>query len=333
MAGLKLYLRNKTWWVSGTINGERVRESTGHTDKKRAQSWASKRQWELEQVAVFGTEAVLTFGAAMNYYIDGGKEQRFLLPLLDEWEHRLVKDIAPGDVIDLANKLYPKASAATKNRQVITPVMAIIRFNAQRGRCAPLLVKRFDTKKIVKRRTATWAWVNKLKPHAKPKIVALVLFLANTAARIGDALSLTWGNVNLDEAEVMLLDTKNGEDRLVKLRPATVKALRSIMPKKASAGATVFEFYDRSDVARQLKTACKKAGIDYIPTHGIGRRLFATTMNRAGIDPRTAAEAGGWKSVRLYMEVYAQPDDVGNALEKAFGTELSQDETADDLDA
>lgn len=329
MAGLKLYPRNKTFWVSGTINGKRVRESTGHTDKKRAQQWASKRQWELEQVSVFGPESVLTFGAAMNYYIEGGGEQRFLLPLLDEWEHRLVKDIAPGDVIDLANKLYPDASPATKNRQVVTPVMAIIRFNAQRGRCAPLLVKRFETKKVIKRPTATWAWVGKLKSVSKPKIVALVLFLANTAARIGDALKLKWANVNLDEAEALLVDTKNGEDRLVKLRPATVAALRQIMPKKIKPADVVFQFYDRSDVSRQLKTACKKAGIPYIPTHGIGRRLFATTMNRAGIDPRTAAEAGGWKSVRLYMETYAQPDHVGTALDKAFGTELSQGSGSD----
>jgi integrase len=233
-------------------------------------------------------------------------------------------------VVDLANKLYPDASAATKNRQVITPVMAIIRFNAQRGRCAPLLVKRFETKKVAKRRTATWEWVESLKPTAKPKIIALVLFLANTAARIGDALKLTWGNVNLGEAEALLVDTKNGEDRLVKLRPATVEALRRIELKKASAAAKVFAFYDRSDVSRQIKTACKKAGIAYVPTHGIGRRLFATTMNRAGIDPRTAAEAGGWKSVRLYMETYAQPDHIGTALEKAFGTELTQDEKDDD---
>ena len=324
MAGLKLYLRNKTWWVTGTINRERVRESTGHTDKKRAQQWASKRQWELEQVSVFGPESVLTFGAAMNYYIDGGGEQRFLMPLLDEWEHRLVKDIAPGDVIDLANKLFPKASAATKNRQVITPVMAIIRFNAQRGRCAPLLVKRFETKKIVKRRTASWEWVDKLRPVAKPKVLALALFLAYSAARIGDALKLTWGNVDLEARTAMLVDTKNGEDRLVKLHQEAVDALLELKPKKAKPADKVFQFYDRSDVARQIKTACKKAGIEYVPTHGIGRRLFFTSMMREGVDPRSAAEAGGLKSVRLYLETYAQPDHVENALSKAFGTRQTQ---------
>ena len=324
MASLKLYIRGKTWWVSGTLNGERIRESTGHTDKKRAQQWAAKREWELTQQAVFGTEAVLTFGAAVNFYIDGGGEQRFLLPLMDEWEHRLVKDIAPGDVVDLANKLHPNGSAATRNRQVITPVMAIIRFNAQRGRCAPLLVKRFETKKIVRRKTATWEWVAALLPHAKPKVGALVLFIAYTAARIGDALKLEWQHLDLDRSEALLKDTKNGEDRLVKLPPDAVAALTALKPKGVKDSAKVFPFYDRSDVLRQIRTACKKAGVEYIPTHGIGRRLFATTMNRAGVDARTAAEAGGWKSVRLYMETYAQPDHIGSALEKAFGTGLSQ---------
>jgi integrase len=324
MASLKLYTRSTTWWVSGTINGKRIRESTGHTDKKRAQQWAAKREWELTQQAVFGTESVLTFGAALQFYIEGGGEQRFLLPLLDEWEHRLVKDIAPGDVVDLAMKLHPAATAATRNRQVITPVMAIIRFNAQRGRCAPVLVKRFETKKVVKRRTATWEWMAKFTPAAKPKLVALVLFLANTAARIGDALKLQWQHVDLDAGSALLVDTKNGEDRLVSMSPDTVAALKAVRTKQPKATDVVFAFYDRSDVARQIKTACKKAGIEYIPTHGIGRRLFFTSMMRGGVDPRTAAEAGGLKSVRLYLETYAQPDNVGVALEKVFGTRLSQ---------
>lgn len=324
MARLKLYKRNETWWVRGTVNGVRRRESTGQTAKEDAEKWASKREWELTQESVFGTEAILTFGAAVNYYMDGGGEQRFLLPLMTEWQRRLVKDIRPGDVIDLANRLYPNASAATKNRQVITPIMAIIRFNAQRGRCAPILVKRFDTKKVLKRRTATWEWVGKLTPVAKPKIVAIVLFLANTAARVGDALKLVWEDVDLDKGTALLRDTKNGEDRLVALEPETVEAMRALVPKKLGKMPAVFQFYDRSDVARQIKTACKKAGIEYVPTHGIGRRLFFTSMMHDGIDARTASEAGGLKSVRLYLETYAQPGDVGKAVTKAIGTRLAQ---------
>jgi integrase len=322
MARLKLYKREKTWWVAGTINGVRRRESTGQTREDRAKQWAAKREWELEQEAVFGTEAVLTFGAALSMYMDGGGEERFLLPLLEEWKRRLVKDIKPGDVIDLANRLYPQASAATKNRQVITPVVAIIRFNAERGRCAPILVRRFETKKIVRRKTATWEWVKALAAVAKPKVTALVLFLASTGARIGDALALDLGDVDYDGSTALLRDTKNGEDRLVTLLPVVREAIRSI--PRAPKDTRAFPFHDRSDVRRQIKTACKKAGIDTIPSHGIGRRLFATTLNRKGIDPKTAAKLGGWKSVRMYIDIYAQADEAPGIVEGAIGTELSQ---------
>lgn len=320
MARLKIYKRGETLWVSGTINGVRIRESTGHTSQERARQWAAKREWELEQEATFGAEAVFTFGAALNLYIEGGGEQRFLMPLLDEWERKLIKDIHPGDVVDLANRLYPDAGAATKNRQVITPVIAIFRYAAKRGKAAPILVERFETKRIIKRKTATWEWVGKFVAIAKPKLVALALFLASTAARVGDALALEWADVDTEAGTALLRDTKNGEDRLVTLLPVVREAIKGL-PRR---GKKVFQFYDRSDVRRQVITACKAAGIEYIPTHGIGRRLFATSMNAKGTDAKTAATAGGWKSVRMYQEIYAQAGDGQSAIENAIGTDLSQ---------
>lgn len=322
MARLKLYLRGKTWWVSGTINGVRRRESTGHAVKADAEGWAARREVELDRQAVYGAEAVFTFGAAIAMYIDGGGEQRFLLPLLDAWERRLMKDIHPGDVVDLANRLYPDASGATKNRQVIAPVVAIFRYAAKRGKCSPILVERFEVKRIVRRKTATWEWMKKFTGAAKPKLVALTLFLATTAARIGDALALEWSDVDLKAGTALLRDTKNGEDRLVTLLPLVREALKGL-PRRTGE-KRVFVFYDRSDVLRQVRTACKKAGIEYIPTHGIGRRFFATEMNATGADAKTAATAGGWKTVRMYQEIYAQPKDGQAAIETAFGTKLPQ---------
>jgi hypothetical protein len=94
--------------VDGAIDRERVRESTGHTNKAEAQSWATRREFELDREAIYGPEAIFTFGAALAMYLDGGGEQRFLLPLLNAWDRKLMKDIHPGDVVDLANQLYPK---------------------------------------------------------------------------------------------------------------------------------------------------------------------------------------------------------------------------------
>jgi len=322
MARLTLYKRGPRWWVSGSIDGTRYRESTGHTDRGEAESWALRRETEIVTEGHYGPASVITFGAGVAMYLEGGKSAQFITPIFIEWERRLMKDIHPGDVIDLANRLYPNASGATKNRQVLTPVMAIFRFCAQRGKCAPIIVKRFETKKVQQRTTATWPWMAQFTASAKPKLAALALFLATTAARIDDALRLEWSRVDLAKGLAILIDTKNGEDRIVTLLPEVVEALRQV--KRVKGDPRVFQFYDRSDVARQIKTACKKAGIPYVPTHGIGRRLFATTMNASGIDPVTAAKAGGWKSVRMYQEIYAQSGDVEQAVARAIGTSVTQ---------
>ncbi|WP_454745650.1 hypothetical protein [Ciceribacter selenitireducens] len=35
---LKLYKRGKVWWISGTVHGQKVRETTGSNDKEVAEA-------------------------------------------------------------------------------------------------------------------------------------------------------------------------------------------------------------------------------------------------------------------------------------------------------
>ena len=47
-------------------------------------------------------------------------------------------------------------------------------------------------------------------------------------------------------------------------------------------------------------------------------------MNADGVDAKTAASAGGWKTVRMYQEIYVQTGDEKAAVESAIGSKLSQ---------
>ena len=63
----------------------------------------------------------------------------------------------------------------------------------------------------------------------------LIIFLIGTGARRGEALNLTWGDVDLASnarAAVTLIETKNGEDRRVPL-PNPVRDLLATMRRKA----------------------------------------------------------------------------------------------------
>ena len=45
---MRVYKRGETWWIDYNYNGERIRESTGTSSKKRAQQLLAKRM-----VAIF----------------------------------------------------------------------------------------------------------------------------------------------------------------------------------------------------------------------------------------------------------------------------------------
>ena len=87
--------------------------------------------------------------------------------------------------IDTIDELYPDASGATRNRQVITPAQAIINHCAERDLCAPVRIKRFKFVEKVKK-PVTLEWLNTFCDHARPVIKALVLDMFATACRFNE---------------------------------------------------------------------------------------------------------------------------------------------------
>lgn len=319
MARLHLYRRGRVWWVDGRLNGERVRESTRETERDDAEAYALRRETGARKEAEFGPEAVLTFGSAAGFYLDAGKSDRYLTPIFNKWEKRLVRDIKPGHVQDLARQLYPNAGPATRNRQVIAPVQAVINHSAKRGLCAPIRIERFFVPKH-QPAVATMDWLNRFMDAASPHLAALACFMAMTGARVSEAIRLDWEDVDLGARIALLRKTKNGDPRKTTLPKALVARLAVLSERKG----LVFRYASRWSFQTPWENAEKRAGIPHIKPHDAGRRLFATSMVQAGVDPVTVAKAGGWKSVRMVVEVYAQPADTREAVDRVFGTERTQ---------
>lgn len=322
MARLRLYKRGKVWWIDGILNDERVRESTRETERHEAEGYALRRETEARKVKEFGPQSVLTFGAATGFYLDAGKSDRYLTPIFNKWETKLVREIKPGNIIDLARELYPKAGPATRNRQVISPVQAIINHSAKRGLCPPIRVERFKVPKHHPR-VASMEWLGKFVAAASPQLGALAYFMATTGARISEAVRVEWRNVDLTDGMALLRHTKNGDPRAVRL-PGPLVVLMGKLPGEREGDAKVFGYKSRQSIQTPWASAEKRAGIEHIPPHDAGRRLFATHMIQSGVDPVTVAKAGGWKSVRMVVEVYAQPADTIQAVDRVFGTIESQ---------
>lgn len=134
--------------------------------------------------------------------------------------------------------------------------------------------------------------------HSRP----FVLLALNTGMRLGEILSLTWEQVDLDRGVITLTRTKNGKVRKVPLNGWVQETLRSF-PR---SGSWVF---GGEKPYGAIKTAwlaaCRRAGIKSCRFHDL-RHTWASYLVESGVDLRTVQELGGWSSLTL-VERYSHP--------------------------
>lgn len=331
MSNLELKEREGVWYAVGTINGERIRKSLGTRDRKRAEEQIALYEARLWKRHSFGEEAVRTFEEAAVSYLKQGGEGRFLPRILRQFKGRSLGKIKPGDVRDMAVTLYPKASNATRNRQAITPAVAVINHGADRGWCGPIKVKPFDVPKSRKHKPVDRAWLDAFMAEADrsklPHLSAIVLFMHQTGARASEAVNLTGDCVDLGRRIAVLAKTKTEEDSV---RHLTAELVARMAALGINDGENVFLYTDPKAVNRRMKAVAKRAGIEERTTHSAGRHSFGTNVMNAGARVKDAMEAGGWKSAKLFMETYVHTSEAGKKIasllegESPVGTNVTQ---------
>jgi integrase len=325
---LTIYQRGDVWHYRGSIAGRRLRGTTGATKKADARKIADRIAAEAWQRHIDGPTANVTFAQAAIAYRDAEKPDRFLDRIEDYWKDTMIREIAPGAIRQSAIKLYPDASAATRNRQVIVPTVAIINHAADLGWVSPIRVKRFP-EEPVERRPATLAWVEAFAAQADadglPHLAALCLFMFGTGARIGEAIGMRWTDVDLEARVVTLRGRKPRPwSRVAHLPPPVVAALASL-PGERHGGDTVFGYAERGSVSKVWRNVVARAGIEALTPHCC-RHGFATTLLQAGVDVATVAKRGGWKDVGILLKHYAHALDDHTVTDRLFGGGLTQNQ-------
>lgn len=304
----------KGWYeAKGTVRGKRIRRRFEARTKSEARAIANQLEASAWESDTDNPDPVAFENCALAY-MRADKSTRYLAPLILHFKGRDVNKIKPGDIQDAARAIYPNAKAATRNRQAITPAQAVINFASERGLCSPIKVKRFKGRKPV-RRAVDRDWIDAFMAEADPHIAALSLFMFTTAARLSEALSIEWTNIDFQTRKAYIAKTKMGNDRHAHLTDEMVAVLAGL---DRSYG-TVFRYTRAGYFYVLWKETCERAEIEYVPPHQAGRHSFATEMVvRNGVDPVIAAKAGGY-SVRVLQEHYAHSEREDDAVDDVFG--------------
>jgi integrase len=146
-------------------------------------------------------------------------------------------------------------------------------------------------------------------------IADLVAFLAYSGLRIGEALPLRWGMVNLAEGLVNVIREKKGVTPWVAITPE-LEALLSAMQERATSPLLFASPFDPSKprdaaaVRHRLTAACRKLKIGHVTPHGL-RSFYVTQARESGLtDSEIAALLGDKSGPALIAHTYGdvRPD-------------------------
>jgi integrase len=171
----------------------------------------------------------------------------------------------------------------------------------------------------------TVEWLDHFCAHARPLNIALATLMFGTACRISEARRLDWHDIDFNERAIKIKDHKTSKERLAHMQDRLLVALANLPRDKKPfywSESKLRRMWDE-DVANTAKAV---RGFERLTFHS-GRHGFATKMLRAGVDPKTAAEAGGWDDITLFMETYAHAIGDRRVTDEIFGTKLAPAKT------
>lgn len=304
---LKLTRRHGSpyWYVRGVVAGRRIDESTKITDRALAESYRSKREWELTHASVFGQSGRASFAEACAGYLETATDTRFIGRLLDHFGAAPLRSINQAEVERAAKALYPNAGPATINRQLYTPLSAILTHAAARGLCDAISFAR-PRQPPGRIRWITPTEAERLIACAGPRVRTLIIFLLYTGARVSEAARLEWRDIDLTAAHVVLHETKNGEPRGVPLHPRLVATLANLTHRTGRVFLTHHRrgYRDLKGEGGHAKTAfrnaVKKAGLAPLTPHDL-RHTWATWHYQANRDFTALKKLGGWKTDAMVL--------------------------------
>lgn len=148
--------------------------------------------------------------------------------------------------------------------------------------------------------------------ESSTELAAIVQVALETGARLGELLDLRWKNVNFAKCTARLLDTKNGEDRMIPLSSTALAVLKSL-PRHI--GGRVFWRWAASDSFNKTWVrACARADIEDLRFHDL-RHEAVSRLFEKGLNPMEAASVSGHKTLAMLKRyTHLRAEDLARKL-------------------
>lgn len=292
---MSIYLRGETWWLYITVNGQRIRQSTQTSDKRKAQEIHDQVKYSAKQLKESGK----TLNDALKLWLTArprsDREKSAIKIFLESYPNRSLSKVSGTDIFDATIKYNP----STYNR-TINIIRASITLAENRGWCSGIkLIRRKENNHRLRFLTkAEWLRLEKELP---PHLHALAKFSLSTGLRQANAFGLKWSSVDLKNRVLWVdsADTKSKKSLSVPLNNSALEILKSQIGKNDE-----YVFTYKGKPIKSVKTAwnkaLKRAKIENFTWHDL-RHTWASWHVQSGTPLAVLKELGGWSDINMVM--------------------------------
>ncbi|BAP88315.1 phage integrase site specific recombinase [Burkholderiales bacterium GJ-E10] len=339
---MPIYRRNKSspWYCDIRLSGRRrIRQSTGTTDRKKAQEYHDRLKTQIWEQERLGAKPRYTWREAVVRYVREasaeskaslGNDQhalRWLDPYLGDKYLDEIDKAMVDNIIAERQKPYTVEYKTGQKRECVPGVDTVNRFLTtfravlNKARDEWEWVDRVPKVKALKGAKSRIRWISRDEADRLiaelPKHLAIMAeFALQTGLRRANVTNLQWSQVDLARKTAWVLseDTKNRKSLAV---PLTDKAVAILQAQKAEQDRAQETVEDETGRKRSLPWVFAKAGR---PVHQTSTRAWREALQRAGIEDfcwhdlrhtwaswhvqngtplHVLQELGGWSSLKM----------------------------------
>ncbi len=306
---MQLYKRkdSSSWWVSWSDqDGKRFRRSSGTADRKLAEALAASWIKEDFMEVNFGKKPDLAFSEVLLRYAQAlkrdspshfMKNNRYRIKFLAE----RFKDYQVSDMTYRAIQEFVDERLETVSSGMALKDVAYIKAAINKARREELtdFVPNFPRIRPSRPRNRwlTHEEEERLTQAAASHLKPIIRFAVDTGGRRSELFRLDWRYVDLSNRRVTFIQTKNGEDRTVRLCERAYETLTALGPKDSGP---VFTFAGKAlkGIKSSFDTAREKAGIEDFRFHDL-RHTFASRLVQGGVPLYNVMHLTGHKSLEM----------------------------------
>lgn len=307
---MALYRRNKTWWLSISVNGQRIQRSTGTNSKIAAQEYHDKFKAEFWDQLRLQKKPAYSWRDAVVRWLNESSHKKSLdddkghLRWLDNYLGGYLLSEIDRDVIeDVALKKEATGVKPVTVNRMLEILRAILR-KAQKewdwlDKIPTIRMRHIEKNRV---RWLSISEANRLLKELPNHLESMVAFSLATGLRASNVTGLKWQDVDLNNNHAWIHAEQSKSNKAIAV-PLNAKALAILRKQMGEHPAYVFTYKGapiKQCNTKAWKKALARSGIENFRWHDL-RHTWASWHVQNGTSLQELQQLGGWASLEMVL--------------------------------